>query len=239
MTTAATARDIDTAADLREALRRAIANGEYAPGVKLVERELTLRYGVGRTGVREALRYLAAEGILELNENRGARVKSLSYSDALDMYQVREELEGLAGQLFAVRGTPEEKIEFAQSLEPVREAMHDGDVTRTLVLSDIYYGHLLRGARNPELHRLIELLHVRINQVRRVSVSMSERAESTLDGLQRIVNAVLVGDPVEARAACIAHVRASAAATLPVLAAWEQQEPNASTPSETARPQSS
>ncbi|QBE48079.1 GntR family transcriptional regulator [Leucobacter triazinivorans] len=207
--------------DLRDALRRAIACGEYAPGAKLVERELTLRYGAGRTAVRDALRHLAAERITVLTENRGARVRELSYAEAADIYQVRSVLEGLAGELFAVRGTPDEKKAFAESFVAVREAITNSEITEALLASDIYYAHLLRGARNTELNEIVERLHVRINQIRRVSLSMRERAQPTIEALQHIVDAVLVGDPAEARAACIEHIRASAAATLPVLAARE------------------
>ncbi|WAH97472.1 GntR family transcriptional regulator [Arthrobacter sp. MMS18-M83] len=204
---------------LPEELKRAIANGEYAPGAKLVERELALKYGVGRTAVRDALRYLDAERIIVLTENRGARIRELSYAEAADIYQVRSVLEGLAGELFAVRGTAAEKVVFAKSLEPVREAMENLDITGALLASDVYYSHLLNGARNFELYEVVERLHVRISQLRRVSLSMSDRAQATIESLQRIVNAVLAGDPVEARLACVEHVRAAAAATLPVLAA--------------------
>jgi DNA-binding GntR family transcriptional regulator len=76
----------------------------------------------------------------------------------------------------------------------------------------------LNGARNTELHEVVERLQVRVSQIRRVSLSMKERAQPTIESLQRIVNAVLVSDPVEARLACIEHVRSAAAATLPVLA---------------------
>lgn len=207
--------------DLPETLRHAIANGEYAPGEKLVERELTLKYAVGRTAVRDALRHLAAERIIVLTENRGARVRELNYAEAADIYEVRAVLEGLAGELFAVRGTASEKMLFAESLEPVREAIENFDTTEALVASDAYYACLLNGARNTELHEAVDRLHVRIHQIRRVSLSMEDRAKPTIEGLQRIVNAVLAGDPVEARLACIDHVRASAAATLPVLVAQE------------------
>lgn len=203
---------------LQELLRSAIANGEYAPGVKLVERELALRYGVGRTAVRDALRHLTAERLLVLTENRGARVREISYSDAAEIYQVRSVLEGLAGELFAQRGTALEKMQFAEAMEPVRSALLDGDVTRTLVTSETYYWHILQGARNSELHEIVARLHVRINQIRRVSISMKEQQAPTIDALQRIVDAVLLGDSGEARQACVDHVRASAAATLPVLA---------------------
>ncbi len=199
-------------------MRRDIASGEYAPGMKLIERELTQRYGVGRTGIRDALRHLAAEGHVELTENRGARVSELSFAEALDMFQVRGVLEGLAGELFAVRGTATEKIEFAESLPPIIEAIHRGDVAEVLAASDIYYAHLLRGARNAELRESVERLHTRITQLRRISLSTAEGSEQMIPTLQRIVNAVLSGDSNEAREACIAHVKRSASVTLPALA---------------------
>lgn len=206
---------------LPEILRRAIAEGEYEPGLKLVERELAIKYGVGRTAVRDALRHLAAERIIVLTENRGARVRELDYAEAADIYAVRAVLEGLAGELFAVRGTASEKKLFAESLGPLRKAIEDFDTTAALLASDVYYAHLLDGARNVELQEAVNRLHVRIHQIRRVSLSMKDRAQPTIEGLQRVVNAILSGDPVQARAACIEHVRASAAATLPVLAAQE------------------
>jgi DNA-binding GntR family transcriptional regulator len=211
----------ETSTDLPEALRLAIANGEYPPGTKLVERELALKHNVGRTAVRDALRHLAGERIIELTENRGARVRELDYAEAADIYQVREVLEGLAGELFAMRATSAEKVRFAESLVPIREAMANSDITGALLASDIYYGYLLTGARNEELRQVVQRLHVRINQIRRVSLSMEDRVQPTLQTLQRIVNAMVVGDPVEARLACIEHVKSSAAATLPVLAARE------------------
>lgn len=219
----ATAIPRDTQADLPGTLRNAIALGEYAPGTKLVERELADRYGVGRTAVRDALRHLTAERIIVLTENRGARVRELDYAEAADIYQVRGVLEGLAGELFAVRGTAEEKVRFADSLTPVREAHNGPNIRDMLIASEKFYSHLLRGARNAELHEIVERLHVRINQIRRVSMSMPEQQEPTLRALQRIVDAVIVGDAAGARIACVEHVRTSAAATLPVLARQDSQ----------------
>lgn len=206
-------------ASLPGTLRRAIALGEYPPGVKLVERELADRYGVGRTAVRDAIRHLAAERILVLTENRGARVRELNYAEAADIYQVRSVLEGLAGELFAVRGTARERVEFAASLDPIRAAHEGADLAEILITSESFYAHLLGGSGNAELHNLVEGLHVRINQIRRVSLSMPERKVPTLDALQGIVDAVVVGDAAGAKQACVDHVHASAAATLPVLAA--------------------
>lgn len=211
----------DDVRDLPEMLRRAIADGDLVPGTKLGERELAVKYGVGRTAVRDALRHLAAERIVVLTENRGARVRELDYAEAADIYDIRAVLEGLAGELFAIRGSASAKKLFAESLEPVREALEGPDTTTMLQASDVFYDYLLAGSGNTELREAVNRLHVRIHQIRRVSLSMRDRAQPTIEGLQRIVNAILAGDPIQARLACIDHVRASAAATLPVLAAQE------------------
>lgn len=216
-----TLADTESPTELRDSIRTSIALGEYEPGAKLTERELGAKFGVGRTGVREALRYLAAEGILEINENRGARVKTISYSEALNLFQIREALEGLAGMLFAARATGPQKIAFAQSLQPIADAMRNADITQTLVMGDAYYSHLLQGSQNPELQRMTEMLHVRVSQVRRISLSLPDSADRTIKSLQRIVNAVLLGDSDLARDACCAHVRGSAEVTLPLLASIE------------------
>ncbi|MBW8763272.1 MAG: GntR family transcriptional regulator [Microbacterium sp.] len=209
--------------DLQETLRRAIADGDYAPGSKLVERELTLRYDVGRTKVRDALRHLSAEGIVELTENRGARVRELDYEETLNIYQVRAVLEGLAGELFAIRGSADAKVHFAEALPPIRDAIEAGDVTRALRAADRFYALLLDGAGNPELHRTVDRLHVRISQARRVSLSATDQGAATVRSLQRIVDAVLGGDSGEAGRACAAHVKGAAAATLPLLAIRRQE----------------
>lgn len=209
---------LPAAEGLLQSLRRAIADAEYDPGAKLVERELCARYGVGRTAVRGALRHLAAEGIVELTENRGARVRLLTYADAQDLYQIRAVLEGLAGELFAIRGTAAQKRAFAVAIDDVRLAFDGDDIVTTLAVNEAFYDHMLHGSGNVELRRTIDRLHVRINQLRRLSLSSPNRSRSTLAELERIVDAVLAGDAERARQACVDHVRAAASVALPMLA---------------------
>jgi DNA-binding GntR family transcriptional regulator len=77
-------------------LSDAIRSGRYAPGQRLVEADLTAELGVSRGPVREALRRLAAEGVVELIPNRGAVVRRLSARDAIELFEIRTELEALA-----------------------------------------------------------------------------------------------------------------------------------------------
>ena len=84
-------------------LRNLIVEGELAPGARVPERELCDRFQVSRTPLREALKVLASEGLLELSPNRGARVSRLTVADLEEMFPVMGALEALAGELAADR----------------------------------------------------------------------------------------------------------------------------------------
>ena len=94
--------------DVVSGIRDMIVEGELAPGPRISERALCDRFGVSRTPLREALKVLASEGLVELTPNRGARVILLTEPDARDMFEVMGTLEGLAGELAAARITAED-----------------------------------------------------------------------------------------------------------------------------------
>src|SRR5262252_4091467 len=82
-------------------LRERILGGEYAPGERLGEVELAAKLGVSRTPVREALRLLAAEGLVELTPNKGARVVEYPHTDLVYIFEIRARVEGLAARAAA------------------------------------------------------------------------------------------------------------------------------------------
>ena len=84
-------------------LRHGIASGRYKPGERLVEERLAAELGVSRNPVREAIRSLASEGLIEVTPRRGAVVMSLDRDDAWEMIEVRAALEGLNARLAARR----------------------------------------------------------------------------------------------------------------------------------------
>ena len=95
-------------ATVGDTLRALITDGTLAPGARLNERALCDRLGVSRTPLREAFRVLAAEGLIELTPNRGARVVALSESDIRDAFELMGALEALAGELACARITADE-----------------------------------------------------------------------------------------------------------------------------------
>ncbi len=96
------------ATDAYQLIRRAIVEGAYAPGQRLVEQRLAEEHGLSRTPVREALRRLQAEGLVDVERHRGAAVRRLSADDIADIYELRSRLEGYACERAAIRATREQ-----------------------------------------------------------------------------------------------------------------------------------
>lgn len=94
-----------TADDLTNVLRVRIQNSELAPGEWIREARLCSEFAVGRSTVRRALRALADDGLVDLEENRGARVSATTVEEVFDLYEVRAALYGLAARFACLRGS--------------------------------------------------------------------------------------------------------------------------------------
>jgi DNA-binding GntR family transcriptional regulator len=101
-----------------EALRKGILGGRYAPGERLGEVDLANRLGLSRTPVREALRRLSAEGLVEITANKGARVVEYPQQDLDHIFQIRAQVEGLAAKA-AARTASEEDIDRLEEIATV------------------------------------------------------------------------------------------------------------------------
>ena len=88
---------------IRFKIESLISNGRYPPGTRLDEQEVAQRFGVSRTPVREAIRLLAADNLVELRGRQGTIVRAISAHDLLEMFQVMAELEGLSARLASRR----------------------------------------------------------------------------------------------------------------------------------------
>jgi DNA-binding GntR family transcriptional regulator len=210
---------------LADAIRGAIASGEFAPGSRLNERLLCEQFDVSRTVVRETLRQLEAEGFVRLEANRGAVVSTVSYTDAEALFELRGALESLACELFARRGTVEQKRELGRALKEAEAAMASGSIEEILVAKDRYYDALLDGAANPELSSSLRLLHVRIQMLRRHSLSAPGRHAKSLAEITEIYAAIVAGDIEGARRAGVHHVEQARYAALPRIFADEWGTP--------------
>ena len=196
------------------AIRDAIADGEFAPNQRLVEADLSERFGASRGSVRAALLELTTEGLVERVQNRGARVRAISVAEAIEITEVRMALEGLCAAKAATRLTDDDRDRLRGVGTAMQEAVRSGDL--------LGYSEL-----NRQLHALIRTLggqstaqaileRLRGQNVRhqfRLALHPGRAAVSLPQHLE-IIEALCAGDADAAEAAVRRHLH-SVIETLP------------------------
>lgn len=152
-------------------LRSAIMNFQLMPGDRLVERDLCDRLGVSRTSVREALRHLESEGLVEFADAKGPRVAIITLADAVDIYELRCVLEGLIVQLFTLRAKAKDIKALEKALDENRKALKDGELQQVIDSVQGFYDVLLEGSGNHVAATQLRQLQARISYLRATSVS--------------------------------------------------------------------
>lgn len=174
-----------------------IVRGEIPPGSKVSETELASRYGVSRGPLREAIRRLESRKLVEREVHVGTRVASLSFEDLIEIYHVREALEGQAALLAAERMTDQEVAGLHQVLaqheqqQDIREDIayfqREGDL-------DFHY-RIIQGSHNRTLIRMLigELYHL-VRMYRYQFSTTANRPQKALHEHRRIVEAIEARD---------------------------------------------
>ncbi len=191
-------------AQVLDNLRQAIIERRLAPGQRLIERELVEMTGVSRTSIREALRELAAEGLVTTIPNRGTVVARVSAAEARQLYEVRSALEALAGRLFTANASQAQRAALARALDRIERLAAKG--APILAAKDGFYDVLFEGGGNEALRAVVASLHARVSVLRSLSLSVPGRAAQSVAELRAIVDAVLAGDAEAAGRACSRHV---------------------------------
>ena len=191
-------------------LRAAILDGVFAPGQKLSERELCAQLDVSRSCVRESLQHLQAEGLITLVPHRGPEVASISLKEVRDIYAVRESLESLAGQGFALNASEAMRRALRAKLTELAQPGVGTDQSRLLRLKNEFYDILIDGADNEVAGQMLRQLNNRVTVLRRISMAQPGRLPQTLIELEAIVTAIEAGDAEQAALLCARHVRQAA-----------------------------
>ena len=196
-----------------DAVREAISRGDLASGRRLTERELGELTGVSRTSVREALRSLQAEGLVEKSGARGLRVAQLTPDVVNELYDVRAPLEAAAVEL-CVRNASDAQVAEFRSLFPPRGSR---DCDDQLADTRRFYNLLLQATGNSILQQLFGSIEARIHALRSVSLRTGGRAEASYRELLGVVDLIAARDAPRAASAARAHVEAAKAAALAAL----------------------
>jgi DNA-binding GntR family transcriptional regulator len=157
---------------VREALRHAILSGEYPPGTRLVQADLAKQLDVSTTPVREALRDLAADGLVRLDAYRGALVQPLDADEIEEIYQLLKVLEPLSIER-AVRFVTDPELEEADQI--LARLLDGSDSAEFVALDRQFHGLFARAARSPRLQSTLDSL--RDSAARYIAASFRESTQ--------------------------------------------------------------
>lgn len=218
-----------TAPSLRELatirIRNAILHMHFKPREKLTERKLVSEIGVSRTCIREALRQLEAEGLVERSPGRGLLVAAVSPAEAQQIYEVRAALETSFSRLFAERAGASDIEALKAACDAIERDMKRKPVTSYVQSIDKFYDVLLRGAGNDVARSMLRTLRARISYLRALTAEAAEpdyEAE-TLRLMRGLVDSAVHRDGEEMARRSRAIVERSARYAIALLTKQEEQ----------------
>jgi DNA-binding GntR family transcriptional regulator len=198
-------------------LREAIMSGTFKPGQRLVERELCEMTGVSRPSIREALRLLEADGMVNTVPHRGPVVSTISLEEARQLYDARAVLEGFAGRECARLRDPAVVRRMGDALTRLKAAFTKADMVAVLEAKTDFYAALIGGCQNAFIERMLKPLHDRITLLRITSMSQPKRVNKSLREVTAIWRAIQSGDEDLAERCCVDHIKAAAVAALDMI----------------------
>lgn len=184
-----------------------ILSGKLERGRSLGEIPLSKRLGVSRTPVRSALHRLAEEGLVEISANRGATVVGINVEDIIDIYKLRERVEGLASALAASRISEEELSRLNEALELTEFYIERGDTEHMKELDTVFHSIIYKASGSRFLEKTLSELHRKTKAYRKRSLSVSGRTELSAAEHREIYEAIKCGDADKADALTSRHVR--------------------------------
>jgi len=187
-------------------LRQMLVENRILPGAKLNERELSEVLSVSRTPLREAIKMLAAEGLVELLPNRGAIAVELSEADVLNTFEVMSGLEAQSGELAAQRITQAELDEIKAMHYEMLAAYTRRDLPAYYRLNAAIHGAINAAAKNPVLTATYKQVNARLQALRFRSNQDGEKWSAAVKEHDLMIEALSARDPVAMRSVLTSHL---------------------------------
>lgn len=191
-------------------LRRRILDNEFPPGLQLLESEVSQMLNVSRTPVREALRRLENDGLIEVRPRRGMRVLPVSPEDMREIYEILTSLETTAARLVAERGADARQFKRLRgAVDDMAAALEDNDLMRWADADERFHAELIRASGN---RRLIQIGQTLLDQARRariVTLKLRPFPSKSNEDHTALVDAIAAQDPDRAEAIHHSHRRRS------------------------------
>lgn len=197
--------------DVADQIRDMIVEGELPPGERINEGTLSEQFGISRTPLREALKVLASEGLVELRPNRGTRVSAITPEEVGELFEAVSGIERLAGELAALRMT-ERDIERLKALHERMERHYDaGERHEYFRLNQQIHNTIVSLAGNSVLEATHASLMVRVRRARYMAIQSPERWHESVQEHRAIMRALEARDSVAAGDLILNHVRRTGA----------------------------
>lgn len=188
-------------------IREAIIIGELKPGERLMEVQLAEKMGVSRTPVREAIRKLELEGLVEMIPRKGAHVAEVSVKDIMDVLEVRASLDGLATALAATRITADEvkdlKHVYSQFVNYVEKENVNGSIKKDVEFHDIIY----KASRNEKLISISSNLREQVQRFRVIYLKGFGNPGDIIREHDQIIQSIVAKNPELAQNVAYEHIR--------------------------------
>ncbi len=188
-------------------LRQRIVEGAIAPGSKLNERELSELLQVSRTPLREAIKMLASEGLVELLPNRGAVAAQLSTQDVIDTFEVISGLEGQSGELAAQRISDAELAEIRALHYEMLAAFTRRDLSTYYRLNATIHERINAAAHNPVLAQTYRTVNARLQALRFRSNFDERKWQRAVEEHEEMVERLAARDAVGMQALLVQHLK--------------------------------
>ena len=188
-------------------LRAAIIAGRFPGGTRLVERTLCDQLGVSRSVVREVIRVLETEGLVETLPNRGPVVARLDWAQARQVYDIRRQLEGSAAEACAQVADADVDIALAEALATIRA----GDADAVFAAPTRFYEVIFTAAGHAIAWEIVQRLNGRISRLRALTLAAQDRAVPGPERMARIAAAIGAREGAAARRAVEEHLTEAAA----------------------------
>ncbi len=189
-------------------LRDAILTGKLVPGERLMENQLAEKLGVSRTPVREALRMLELENLVELVPRKGAQVLDMSEKDIINILEVRSALEGLATSLACKKMTKEDLQQLRNMEVDFEKAVADNDVEHFVDIDEDFHDLIFSATENDKLINMFRNLRIQLYRYRMAQAKNNETSMSTIVAHHRsIIRAIENHDSEEGASIAQGHIK--------------------------------
>lgn len=205
-TTTTKRADAVTTRDVVDWLRERIRIGRFVPGQRLIEADIIRGVGASRSRVREALQRLETEGLVTIEEYRGASVKQVTWDEIRQIYRARMALEGLAAAEFAAAEAPERKARLAAIQEEMNQWERTGDHEHFARLNGAWHTLIVEGAGNEYVRQFLARLTVPVYRLLFSTFYNAQRIDGANADHRRVTAAILEGRAEDAEQAMRHHI---------------------------------